>query len=73
MNLVLAAAAFLFALVVGPVALGVLLSASKQMGRLASPVPVTYQLLVAVGREANVTGFGLEELGVPLAKGGTDS
>jgi pyruvate/2-oxoglutarate dehydrogenase complex dihydrolipoamide dehydrogenase (E3) component/uncharacterized membrane protein YdjX (TVP38/TMEM64 family) len=29
------------------------------------------QLLVAVGREANVTGFGLEELGVPLSKGGT--
>jgi pyruvate/2-oxoglutarate dehydrogenase complex dihydrolipoamide dehydrogenase (E3) component len=29
------------------------------------------QLLVAVGREANVSGFGLEELGVPLAKGGT--
>ena len=29
------------------------------------------QLLVAVGREANVTGFGLEELGVPLSEGGT--
>jgi pyruvate/2-oxoglutarate dehydrogenase complex dihydrolipoamide dehydrogenase (E3) component len=29
------------------------------------------QLLVAVGREANVTGFGLEELGVPLSKEGT--
>ena len=29
------------------------------------------QLLVAVGRQANVTGFGLEELGVPLSKGGT--
>ena len=29
------------------------------------------QLLLAVGREANVTGFGLEELGVPLSKGGT--
>lgn len=29
------------------------------------------QLLLAVGREANVTGFGLEELGVPLSKEGT--
>jgi pyruvate/2-oxoglutarate dehydrogenase complex dihydrolipoamide dehydrogenase (E3) component/uncharacterized membrane protein YdjX (TVP38/TMEM64 family) len=29
------------------------------------------QLLLAIGRVPNVTGFGLEELGVPLAKGGT--
>jgi pyruvate/2-oxoglutarate dehydrogenase complex dihydrolipoamide dehydrogenase (E3) component/uncharacterized membrane protein YdjX (TVP38/TMEM64 family) len=29
------------------------------------------ELLVAVGRTANTRGFGLEELGVPLAKGGT--
>jgi dihydrolipoamide dehydrogenase len=28
-------------------------------------------ILVAVGRKANVTGFGLEELGVQIAKGGT--
>jgi pyruvate/2-oxoglutarate dehydrogenase complex dihydrolipoamide dehydrogenase (E3) component len=28
-------------------------------------------LLVAVGRQARVTGFGLEELGVPLTKRGT--
>ena len=29
------------------------------------------QLLVAIGREARVEGFGLEELGVPIAKAGT--
>jgi pyruvate/2-oxoglutarate dehydrogenase complex dihydrolipoamide dehydrogenase (E3) component len=29
------------------------------------------ELLVAVGRAANTSGFGLEELGIPLAKGGT--
>ena len=28
-------------------------------------------ILVAVGRQGNVTGFGLEELGVEIAKGGT--
>ena len=29
------------------------------------------QLLVAVGRKANVRGYGLEELGIPVAKAGT--
>ncbi len=36
------------------------------------PVRVPFdRILVAVGRRANVTGFGLEELGVRLSEGGT--
>ncbi len=35
-------------------------------------VPVEFdQILLALGRKANVTGFGLEELGVKIAKNGT--
>ena len=34
-------------------------------------VPVRDQILIAVGRQPNVSGFGLEELGVKISDRGT--